>query len=388
MTPPPPPRAGELELSVLILCRDEEKAIAHCVGEALGFLNRRGVAGEVVVVDNGSRDRSAAVARAAGARVVHEARAGYGNAIIAGVEAAAGRYAILGDGDGEHDLGALDVFLDKLREGHDFVFGNRFSGGIDPGAMPFLRRRIGNPLLSGVGKLLSGAPLGDFHCGLRGFRVEAARALGLRCPGMECATEMIVKAVRAGMRIAETPVVQRRALDPERTSRLRAFRDGWRHLRLLLLLSPRWLFLIPGCSLLAASVPAVLAPILHPVESGGRFGAYTMLAGAAFAICGAQAVGFHLLARVQCESVGLIEGRLATFVRERRVLEWVLAAGFALALSGAAGSIWSLFAWAGGVDVEARLRLSIAAVMLLVIGAQAMFGAFLLSLLSMRTGRR
>ena len=171
--------AGKPEPSILILCRDEEKAIAHCVGEALGFLKRRGIAGEVVVVDNGSRDRSASAARAAGARVAHEARAGYGNAIIAGIEAAAGRYAILGDGDGEHDLGALDAFLDKLLDGHDFVFGNRFSGGIAPGAMPFLRRRIGNPLLSGVGKLLSGAPLGDCHCGLRGFRVEAARTLGL-----------------------------------------------------------------------------------------------------------------------------------------------------------------------------------------------------------------
>ena len=192
------PGAGALELSILILCRDEEKAIAHCVGEALGFLKRRDIAGEVVVVDNGSRDRSAALARAAGARVVHEARPGYGNAIIAGVEAAAGRDAILGDGDGEHDLDALDAFWDRLREGHDFVFGNRFAGGIDPEAMSFLRRRIGNPLLSGVGKLLTGAPLGDFHCGLRGFRVEAARALALRCPGMECASEMIVKAVRAG----------------------------------------------------------------------------------------------------------------------------------------------------------------------------------------------
>ena len=194
------PCAGALELSILILCRDEEKAIEHCVGEALGFLKRRDIVGVVVVVDNGSRDSSAALARAAGARVVHEARPGYGNAIIAGVEAAAGRDAILGDGDGEHDLDALDAFWDKLREGHDFVFGNRFAGGIDPEAMSFLRRRIGNPLLSGVGKLLTGAPLGDFHCGLRGFRVEAARALALRCPEMECASEMIVKAVSAGGR--------------------------------------------------------------------------------------------------------------------------------------------------------------------------------------------
>ena len=382
------PHPDTPELSILILCRDEEKAIAHCIGEALGFLKRRDIAGEVVVVDNGSRDRSAALARAAGARVVHESRPGYGNAIIAGVEAATGRDAILGDGDGEHDLGALDAFWDELREGHDFVFGNRFAGGIDPEAMSFLRRRIGNPLLSGVGKLLTGAPLGDFHCGLRGFRVEAARALALQCPGMECASEMIVKAVSAGGRIAEVPVTQRSALDPERISRLRVFHDGWRHLRLLLLLSPRWLFLIPGCVLLAASLPLVLAPVLHPVESGGRFGVYTMLVGAALMICGAQAVGFHLFARVRCEAIGLVEERLSVLVRERRVLEWILAAGFALALAGAAGSVWSLFAWAGGVDVEARLRLSIGAVALLVVGAQAMFGAFLLSLLSMPSTRQ
>ncbi len=213
---------GPTELTILILCRDEEGSIAGCVSEAQEFLRRKAVRGEVLVVDNGSRDRSAALAEAAGARVVGEPRAGYGNAIRAGIAAARGQFIILGDGDGEHDLNALDGFLDKLREGFEFVCGNRFAGGIEPGAMSLVRRWVGNPLLSQLGRLLFRAPVGDFHCGLRGIRADTAHALALRAPGMECASEMIVKAVARRARIAETPVAQRRAVDPDRRSRLRA----------------------------------------------------------------------------------------------------------------------------------------------------------------------
>ena len=231
-------RESPPDLTVLILCRNEEGSVARCVGEACGFLTRNGIRGEVVVVDNGSSDRSREHALRAGARVVHEPRTGYGNAVIGGISAAKGRFIILGDGDGEHDLDALEPFWEKLQEGADFVIGNRYQGAMRPGSS-VLRRRVGNPMLSGLGRLLFQVPVNDFLSGLRAFRADRARALGLRSPGMEMASEMIVKAGLRGMRFAEVPVFQRSAFDPARSSHVRVWRDGWRHLRLLLTLSPR-----------------------------------------------------------------------------------------------------------------------------------------------------
>lgn len=230
------------DLTILILCRNEEGGIARCVGEAFGFLRRNGIAGEVVVVDNGSSDRSREHALREGARVAHEPKTGYGNAVIGGIAAARGEFIILGDGDGEHDLDALEPFWEKLQEGADFVIGNRCRGNVPPGSS-VLRRRVGNPMLSGLGRLLFQAPVNDFMSGLRAFRADSVRALGLRSPGMEMASEMIVKAWLRGMRFAEAPVFQRPAFDPARSSHLRVWRDGWRHLRLLLALWPRRLFL-------------------------------------------------------------------------------------------------------------------------------------------------
>ena len=250
------------------------------------------------------------------------------------------------------------------------------------GAQPFLNRYVGAPLLSSIGKLFSGAPVSDFHCGLRGFNADAARSLGLQAPGMELTSEMVVKAIRRNLSIAEASVTQRPALDPDRSSHLRIWVDGWRHLRLLLMLSPRWMFFYPACVLLAAGIFFMALPALYPVEAGGRFGAYTMLFGAAFVICGAQLVGFALLAHVFYETVGLSSGGLAARVQQYRILENGLMAGFTLALAGVAGSVWSLFVWAGGVDVETRLRIAIPSVTLLILGVQVMFAGFLLALLA------
>lgn len=373
---------SDCALTVLILCRNEEGSIAHCVGEAREFLERNAIAGEVLVVDNGSSDGSAVRAAAAGARVAAEARPGYGNAIRAGIAAARGQFIILGDGDGEHDLSALEPFWEKLQGGCDLVVGNRFAGEMPAGVMPLLNRYVGAPLLSGIGKRFSGAPVGDFHCGLRGFRAAGIRELGLQSPGMELASEMVVKAALKGLRIAETPVLQRRALDPGRSSHLRIWADGWRHLRLMLMLSPRWLFFYPAGLLMAAGALFMALPVAWPVEAGGRFGAYTMLFGAAFIICGAQLIGFALLAGVFYETVGLSAGGLAAGVRRYRVLEKGLAVGFTLAAAGTAGSVWSLLVWAGGVDLETRLRIAIPATTLLIVGVQVMFAGFLLSLLA------
>ncbi len=376
------------ELTIVILCRDEERAITHCIDQAQGFLKRRAVCGEVLVVDNGSRDRSAVLAHEAGARVVSEPRAGYGNAARTGIEAALGRFIILGDGDGELDFGTLDQFVDKLQDGFDLVVGNRFQGGIDPGAAPFLHRRIGNLLLSGVGKLLFRAPVGDFHCGLRAFSATAVRTLRLQSAGFEATSEMIVKAVQKHMRVAEVPVIQRCAFDPNRVSHLRPWRDGWRTLCLLLMLSPAWLFLYPGWMLLAAGALATLVSVVEHAEEGVRFGASTMLFGAAFCILGTQLAGCYLSARAFSESAGLIEGRSQALLRDYHVLETCLAIGFVLTAAGGAVGVWSLFVWEDGGEADSRLPLLIVAVTLMTIGVQTAFQGFLLALIAgQRDGR-
>lgn len=369
------------DLTILILCRNEEGGIARCVDEASGFLRRNEISGEVVVVDNASSDRSRERALEAGARVAHEPRIGYGAAIIGGIAAAKGEFIILGDGDGEHDLDALEPFWEKLQDGADFVIGNRMAGSM---GSSWLRRYVGNPLLSGLGRLLFQSPVSDFHSGLRGFRADSARALGLQSPGMEMASEMIVKARLRGMRFAEAPVFQRPAFDPSRSSHLRVWRDGWRHLRLLLMLSPRWLFLYPGVLALASGALALAVPLVYPVEAGGLFGVYTMLFGSAFMVSGAQLTGFALLAHVVNEGVGLSAGNLRGRLRDGNFLEVSLLAGLALALAGAAGGVWSLFVLAetGPVDIQARLRVAIPSVTAMVLGVQIMFSGFLFALLS------
>ncbi len=383
MPEPAGPSRARHDLTIVILCRNEEGSIAHCVGEARGFLDRNGIDGEVVVVDNDSRDRSADLAQGAGARVVVESRPGYGNAINAGIDAARGRFIILGDGDGEHDLGSLEPYYEKLREGYDFVFGNRFAAGV---AASSRLRNAGTAVLSGVGKVLFRSPVRDFNCGLRGFKTCSARSLALRCPGMEAASEMIVKAVKADMRIAEVPVVQRHALDPERASHLRVWRDGWRHLRLLLMLSPRWLYLYPGCMLFAAGALAILIPILYPVEAGGSYGSYTMLFGAAFVVCGLQLIIFALLASAFCENIGLSDGRWSARLNPKSglLLDVGVVTGIILVLVGAAGSIWSLFVWAqmGSPNIEVRMRAAVPSVTLLICGVELIFSAFFYALLA------
>ena len=373
------------DLTILILCLDEEKSIATVIGEARGFLERNAIRGEIIVVDNNSRDRSAVLAEEAGANVIVERRKGYGHAIKAGIDGAHGRFIILGDGDGEHDLGRLEPFWEKLQAGFDFVFGNRFAEALPPGAMPFWRRHVGNPLLSGAGRLFFRAPISDFHCGLRAFRTASVCAAGLRCSGMELASEMIVKAVGMNMRVTEVPVIQRPPMDPDRRSHLRAWQDGWRHLCLLLMLSPRWLFFLPACVMFSLGAFAMTMPLLHPVQVGGVFGTYTMIFGSAFLICGTQIICLGLLSNAFCESIGLAARRRWIFdpYRRRRHLKGSLAAGFALVLSGLAGSAWSLFVWAhtAGDDPETRLRILIPSVNALIVGIQVMFSTAGIALL-------
>ena len=253
MRPVEPDSDRRPELSIVLPCLNEAETIETCIRKALGFLRRSGVAGEVVVADNGSTDGSQEIGRRAGARVVHAPTRGYGGALMAGIEAAKGRYVVMGDADDSYDFSNLLPFVEKLREGYHLVMGNRFRGGIAQDAMPPLHRHIGNPVLTGIGRLLFSSPCGDFHCGLRGFDRDAILALRLQTTGMEFASEMVVRATLARLRITEVPTT----LSPDGRSKpphLRSWRDGWRHLRFLLLFSPRWLFLYPGARLMLAGL--------------------------------------------------------------------------------------------------------------------------------------
>lgn len=379
-----------LELTILMPCLNEAETVATCVRKARRFLERTGIAGEVLVADNGSIDGSPELARAAGARVVPIAQRGYGSALLGGIVAARGRFVIMADADDSYDFSQLDLFVDQLRAGNSMVIGQRFLGGIRPGAMPALHRYLGNPVLSFVGRLFFSSRIGDFHCGLRGVDRAAALKLGLRAPGMEFASEMIVKATLAGWRIAEVPTV----LSPAGRSRrphLRSWRDGWRHLRFLLMMSPRWLLLYPGLSLILAGVSAELA-ILHGtiVIYGVGFNIHTMLYAAGASVLGVQLVLFALLARTVGVLKNLLpmspwlERFLRVFTLERGIL-----VGLSLGLTGLGLAVYSVDSWAharlGAVDPSEMMRVAIPSVTLMLAGAEIVFGSFLLGFIDLRT---
>jgi len=379
------------ELTILMPCLDEAATVGRCVQKARAFLQRSGIDGEVLVADNGSCDDSRARAEQAGARVVEVAERGYGAALAAGIAAAGGRYVIMGDADDSYDFGRLEAFVEKLRQGYPLVMGNRFRGGIRPGAMPSLHRYLGNPVLSFVGRLLFRTKVGDFHCGLRGFDRDAVSALDLRTKGMEFASELVVKAALSGWRIAEVPTT----LHPDgRTGapHLRSWRDGWRHLRFLLLFSPRWLFLYPGLALLALGT--VLTTLLYfaPLRLGGAgLDIHSMLYASAAALLGMQLCLFGLFARVSAQNAGLLPRQpwldklLGTLTLERG-----LVVGFAAALSGFLWSAGAFWQWReagfGALDPRVMMRDTIPAATLMVGGMEIMLASFLLSLLTWKQG--
>jgi hypothetical protein len=378
-----------MELTILMPCLNEAATVARCVAKARGFLERAGIAGEVLVADNGSDDGSAALAERAGARVVHVAERGYGAALSAGIAAARGRYVIMGDADESYDFSRLEAFVDKLREGWPLVMGNRFQGGIEPGAMPALHRYLGNPVLSFIGRLFFGAPIGDFHCGLRGFDRDAVRALDLRTPGMEFASELVVKAALAGWRIAEVPTV----LHPDgrgRPPHLRRWRDGWRHLRFLLLFSPRWLFLYPGVLLLALGATLTAVLYFTPLRVlGAGLDIHSMLYASAAALLGMQLCLFALFARVSAQNAGLLPRQpaldrlLSTLTLERGLMVGLAVLVAGLVWSGVAVWEWRAAGF-GPLDPRVVMRDTIPATALLVGGMELMLASFLLSVLRLK----
>ena len=381
----------QLELTILMPCLNEAETVSTCVRKARGFLERTGVVGEVLVADNGSTDGSRELARNAGARVVHIGAKGYGNALRGGIEAARGRFVIMADADDSYDFSQLDGLLESLRAGHTLVIGHRFRGGIRPGAMPWLHRYLGNPVLSFLGRLFFSCRIGDFHCGLRGIERTAALRLGLSAPGMEFASEMIVKAALARWRIAEVPTT----LSPAGRSRpphLRSWRDGWRHLRFLLIMSPRWLLLYPGMALIGAGLAVELAILRGPVVIHGvGFDIQTMLYAAGATILGLQLVLFSIIGR----TVGVLKRllpmtpRLRGFLRAFTVERGVLL-GMALGLAGLALAVYSLDAWVrarlGAMDPVTAMRVVITSVTMMLAGGEILFASFLLGLIDVRAG--
>jgi glycosyltransferase involved in cell wall biosynthesis len=380
-----------LELTILMPCLNEAETLQICVEKAQGFLQRTGIAGEVVVADNGSTDGSQAIATAAGARVVPVPQRGYGAALIAGIEAANGRFVIMGDADDSYDFANLDAFVEQLRAGADLVMGNRFTGGIEEGAMPPLHKYLGNPVLSFIGRNFFRTDIRDFHCGLRGFDRRRMLALQLHTTGMEFASEVVVRSVLAGYRIVEVPT----KLSKDGRSRpphLRSWRDGWRHLRFLLLYSPRWLFLVPGAVLAVLGALVTIALLITPVTIGSvTFDIGTLLYANAALVVGVQAVSFALLTKVYATE----EGFLPRDRRLDRVGSWLgletgLLAGGALIVLGILAAILSLNFWEasgfGPLNAGEIVRVVDPAVIGFIVGSQVCLNSFFLSILGL--GRR
>jgi glycosyltransferase involved in cell wall biosynthesis len=383
-----PQPADVCDVSIVMPCLNEAESLAPCIRAAQAAIADVGVAGEVIVADNGSTDGSVELATSLGARVVHVQSRGYGSALQGGFAAARGRYILMGDADGSYDFGHLGRFVERLDAGADLVMGNRFGGGIAPGAMPPLHRYLGNPGLSWMGRLFFGAPVGDFYCGLRAFRRDALPKLDLQSPGMELGVEMVAKAALYGLRVEEVPTT----LSPDLRSRpphLRTWRDGWRTLRFFLLYSPRWLFFYPGVILILLGVGFSAAVLPGAVELfGARFDVHTLLYAGAAIVVGFQAVVFAVLARVHAASEGFLPE--TTLVRRIRhvSLELGLAVGILLLLASVTLSVIAFVRWDRSsfrhLDYPATLRLAIPAVVTLMLGVQTILSSFFLSVLGIK----
>jgi glycosyltransferase involved in cell wall biosynthesis len=379
-----------LELTILMPCLNEAETIEVCVRKAKGFLDSRGISGEVLIADNGSTDGSQALAQACGARVVPIPRRGYGAALLGGIEAAHGKYIIMGDADDSYDFTALDPFVAKLREGYELVMGNRFLGGIQPNAMPALHRYLGNPVLTGIGRILFRSASGDFHCGLRGFRRDSILGLELSSLGMEFASEMVVKATLRKLRTTEVPTTLAKD-GRSRPPHLRSWRDGWRHLRFLLLFSPGWLFFYPGLImfLLGAAGMAWLVP--GPRSAGGvSFDVNTLVFAAAAIVCGFQAIVFYMFAKTYAARSGLLpDDAVVAKLRDMLQLEVGLVIGTLAVLGGLTLAAYALGAWGlqsfGRLNPEQSLRIVIPSATLLIVGLQMIFSSCLLSILQLET---
>lgn len=379
------PEDDEIEITILMPCLNERETLAACIRKAHLGCQKVGIAYEILVADNGSSDGSQEVARAAGARVIDVPLRGYGAALQAGIQAAKGEFIIMGDADDSYDFSEIAPFVEKWREGNELVMGSRFRGEIKPGAMPFLHRWVGNPILTRVGNLFFRNRLSDYHCGLRGFEKQAMIDLNLRTTGMEFASEMVIKAALAKLKIAEIPIT----LWPDGRSRrphLRTWRDGWRHLRFMLLYSPNWLFIIPGLVLFGLGFIILLALVRGPLDIGRvRFDIHYMVLGSLLALIGFQVVTLGLYAKVYAVSEHFeASSRVLEIIFNYFNLERGLLVGSLIFFGGLGINSFILYIWLTSsftLGGQPRLREAILAMTLMVIGLQTIFSSFFLSLL-------
>jgi glycosyltransferase involved in cell wall biosynthesis len=380
----------DVELTILMPCLNEADTIQCCVRKAMAFLAESGINGEVLVADNGSRDGSQGIAEQLGARVVSIKRRGYGAALIGGIDAAAGRFVIMGDSDDSYDFTALAPFVAELRSGQELVIGNRFKGEIKRGAMQPLHRYLGNPVLSWIGRIFFSIPVGDFHCGLRGFSRAAIRQLGLSSTGMEFASEMIVKSALRGLKITEVPTT----LSPDgraRSPHLRTWRDGWRHLRFLLLHSPRWLFLYPGLLFMALGLIAIGTLWAGPVQLAPHVSIdiHSLVAACFAIIVGSQLTIFSALA----QKYAMMEGFLPPSAKSNRMLsgltlERIVWFGALLFVMGLVGSFWAAYSWVasgfGPITYSGIMRILVISLTAVVVAVQMIASAFLSAIFEIR----
>jgi hypothetical protein len=381
--------ARTFELTVILPCLNERETVGICVQKAVAALQKAGIHGEVIVADNGSTDGSVELAQSAGARVVHVEHRGYGNALRGGIQEARGTYVLMADSDDSYDFTHIPRFIEHLRNGSDLVMGNRFLGGIRDGAMPPLHRYLGNPVLTTIGRLFFHSPSRDFHCGIRAFRKESYERMDIRSTGMEFASEMVVKASLLRMKVSEVPTT----LSPDGRSHpphLRTWHDGWRHLRFLLMYSPRWLFLFPGIASIVVGLATCIWLMPGPRRVGGIvFDFHTLAYG-----FGAIVVGFQLLAfAVFTKVFAITEGLLPEDPRLNRMFEYIkletgLLAGALCVGLGIGGSLLAVSTWArssfGPITSDNLLRLVMLSVFALILGPQIIFSSFFLSILGLR----
>jgi len=377
-----------VELSIIMPCLNEAETLATCIRKAQSYLDRSGVSGEIIIGDNGSTDGSQKIATNLGARVVHVPIRGYGAALYGAIITARGRYCIMGDSDDSYDFGDLDGFIEKLREGYDVVIGNRFKGGIKPGAMPWKNRYIGNPILSSIGKLLFRANVRDFHCGIRGFSKSAFNLMDLRTTGMEFASEMVIKAKLMGLKMTEVPTI----LSPDGRSRpphLLPYRDGWRHLRFMLLFSPNWLFMYPGIVMMLIGLVVGGLLLAQPIRVNSiRLGLDTLVYCSTFIIAGFQAILFSLLSRMYAIQEGLYPKTAQDHAYGRLInLERGLVAGAGVLLTGLVAALYAVWEWKqhafGNLDTERIARIVIPSSVAISLGIEIILFSFLLSTFSL-----
>ena len=377
----------QYELTILMPCLDESETLAVCIGKAKTFLEKSGVRGEIVIADNGSTDGSQQIARENGARVVNVPEKGYGAALIGGCNDALGKYVIMGDADDSYDFLHLMPFVEKLREGYDLVMGNRFLGGIEPGAMPPLHRYLGNPVLSFIARLFFPCKIGDY--GLRGYNREAILSLGLVTTGMEYASEMVVKATLNHLKIAEVPTTLKKD-GRSRAPHLRSWSDGWRHLKFLLMHSPNWLFMYPGLILFFVGLLLTVVLSFGNIQIGSvGLGVHTLMYAAAGMMVGVNLVMFSLFVRSYAQVTGFIptEGKLDRWLEETTTEKGVIV-GVLLFLAGVVVTIAAFCIWGntgfGGLSPDVMMRITIPAMLLIVVGIEIIFASFFIGILHIK----